>query len=506
MPKVTDISTACQISADLLGLVILDAVPISNTIGRKQNRGYPVERAMRGYASDGDVSSDDDGEESLFDECDDVSLGNNSTRSLQVVRKDIQVRPNATPCFAAGAILPCALCSLSCICLGSCQLMNVIRGIVILVILTMTVISADIVFVVTKEHEDRNFKVAFHDVSVLLNRQFYSRVENALWTAKSLAVGIGESYNGAPWPNATISNFASLVEGPMHLTNASVVTFSPMLTAANRHAWESYATKAIQSQEIDLNHSDYKNVTYFDPQRLAHQGVYQFNNGIASDEDASTGPFLFPIWHMFPPPKRNTSDKLLGIMFNEASNPSRDIGLEQMMNRSGSSISSFLFNDTDASDLAIFHVPRAIIYYPVFDPSETPGPIVGSLGLQFKWEAMIQNAVIDHIEVTIVVIESSCGEMHSYKVEGINATFLGPGDLHPKAVDGYKKLPSDYAVFSELFDPHGLIPLDSEASCLYKITAYPTKDFKQKVRPASNRSATGMHSSNVVLTLRTFRI
>lgn len=361
--------------------------------------------------------------------------------------------------------------------------MNVVRGIVILAILTMTVIAADCVFVVTTEHEARNFKQAYKDVSAQLHRKFYDQVENFLWVAKGFSVGIGQSMNMAPWPNATVSNFAAISEAPLHLSNASLLTFSPILSSSSRLPWEAYASATYKSlHDTPQGSIDSDHVTYHDSKRHSSEGIYNFNNGTTSDEE-SVGPYLFPIWQAFPLlPEDSTSD-LIGTLFNEGSHPVREKGLKHMMDRTGSTVTSFLYEDSNLRDLANYDVPRTNLYYPVFHPlTAIPSTAVASIGLQFQWETTLRDAVIDYIETLVVVVENSFEEKYSYAVNGFSAKFLGYGDLHNPKVDGFHVTKSTFDEFSALFDEHGAVKHDPNNLCSYKITVYPSKEFKEKVR------------------------
>lgn len=67
----------------------------------------------------------------------------------------------------------------------------------------------------------------------------------------------------------------------------------------------------------------------------------------------------------------------------------------------------------------------------------------------------------------VVVLENTCGQVYSYKIEGFDAKFLGFGDLHdPK----YHHLGGK----SSFFGHHGL----NNSSCQYRVCIYPTRAFE----------------------------
>lgn len=346
----------------------------------------------------------------------------------------------------------------------------------------MAVISAEVVFIITTQHEYSNFDSAYKEVSSELIQTFYKRIDNALWVAQSVAANIKELSVGEHWPYVFIPSFDSLCEGPLHLSQASVITFSPLIEASKQGEWESFAamsyplTRQGGSEEV----TGMDNVTYYHTNRTLSDGIYRFDNATSVDAD-TVRPFFVPIWQMSPSPQTNNTIDLVGILFDEASNRVRGSALDQMMKHTGSAMSSFLFQNNNLTDMAFYQSPRSNLYYPIVNDSVAPRTIVGSIDLQFKWETALQDAVEDYNETIIVVVQNSCGGNYTYQVNGVHAKYLGPGDHHDSTVGDYVVSSSSYATFASLFDEHGEVQIDIQTACNYRITVYPSTTFQDNV-------------------------
>ena len=367
--------------------------------------------------------------------------------------------------------------------------MNVLRAMFILAIVTVAVLASECVFIIATLNQDSNFQEAYESASVSIIDNFYKQVNNLLWNAKGLTTTIGVTYRTSTWPNVTISMFPSLCESTMTLSHASSVSFQPMVTDENRISWETYASFAfpLTTQKGGSNLTTDETIDFFDSGRSPSDGIYQFHNGtshnapLKSDEGMS-----FPIWQMHPPPSNLSNSDLLGIFFDEFSNPVRAQAIQSMLDRQGSTMSSFLFQDTNHSDVAYHHVPRSNLYYPILD-NDNNTKTKGTVNVQIKWDAILQGAQLDHNETMLVVIDNSCGGTYTYQVQGDYASYYGPGSLQNKTVNGDKvSAPSSYDFFLSLFNDHGMIPMETNSSCSYKISVYASQEFKNVVSLSAN--------------------
>ena len=362
--------------------------------------------------------------------------------------------------------------------------MNVARAIFILAIVTVAVLSSECVFIIATINESSNFQEAYETASAEIVDNFYEQVDNLLWNAKGMTTTIGVTYNSARWPNVTINKFPALCESTVALSHASSVIFQPMINDGNRIAWEKYASLffPLTKQNGRGNLSVDETINFFDADRSWNDGIYHFNNGTSFDAPLESA-ILFPLWQMYPMPTNASDSNVVGAFFDEMSNPVRATAIQSMLDRKGSAISSFLFHDTNNSDVAYHHIPRSNIYYPIFDSATDNNNTRGLINLQIKWDAMLNGATLDHNETMIVVMNSSCGGAFTYKVQGHRASYFGPGQLQNRSVNGILLSDSSsYDEFLSLFKDHGMTPMDSKSSCSYKISVYASQAFKDVVR------------------------
>jgi class 3 adenylate cyclase len=404
-----------------------------------------------------DLSGVED-EESIFG--DDDSISDGSQGSVRVAREDI-------------------------------KLMNVVRAIVILILLTIAFISSETVFVIATIAQENNFDSAYQDASQELIDGFYAKVENKLWTAQTLSTDLTSSATGK-WPFVTLSDFEARCAGPRHLSSASTFMFSPLVRRSDISAWREYAelTYPLQNSSFTDSYTPHgthshdafgEPAVYYPTGREVEDGIYRFVDAFPST-DLGLADYSFPIWQMAPS-VGNMSTGLIGVFFNEMTNLVRAQALESMLLREGSVMSQFLFLDTNGTDFASFTAPRSTIYYPIYDSLNSDRTIVGTLDMELQWESILGDILDDSKRPLIAVVDNTCGGVYSYEVSGVTASFIGAGDQHDNDVDGYMSTASSYASFAAIFDEHGRAPLSSE-SCNFKISVYATSSFKNDILSA----------------------
>ena len=409
------------------------------------------------------ISNDDDSlyndDQSLFDEdVNDLAL-QSSQGSARIAREDI-------------------------------RLMNVVRAIVMLILLTFAVISGETVFIISLVSEENNFSEAYDDAAKVLTNTMYERISTKLWIAKTFAndLAIDAHNNDSNWPYVSYDHFSDRCKGPLHLSDTSTVTFTPFIRAAERQTWEEMAVTTYplidNEKHIPIVEPYAKNKTsitndevfYHSSGRTLSQGIYRYSDGVAQDEGVSPEGY-FPIWQQ----ASTNEEKMIGTMFHLLANQARASGLRTMLQRHGSSVSEFLLQDSDGKDYAVFSSPRSAIYSPIHESNSTGTlNIVGAVEFEFRWETVFSNVLTGVDLPIIVVVENMCeARKLSYQVQGENVVFVGEGDLHNEAVDGYDKASSSVAHFESLFMEHSYMPEAETNFCGYQVSFFPSSSFKK---------------------------
>eukprot|EP00977_Amphora_coffeiformis_P020476 scaffold8300_cov171-Amphora_coffeaeformis.AAC.1 len=415
------------------------------------------------------ISNDDDSlyndDQSLFDEdVNDLAL-QSSQGSARIAREDI-------------------------------RLMNVVRAIVMLILLTFAVISGETVFIISLISEENNFSEAYDDAAKVLTNTMYERISTKLWIAKTFAndLAIDAQNNDSVWPYVSYDHFSDRCKGPLRLSDSSTITFAPFIRVAERQTWEDTATTTyhlidnedhIQMTEPYANDKasatsvDDDKVFYHPSGRTLSQGIYHFTNGMTQDEGVSPEGY-FPIWQQAST-NENSGEILTQTMFNLLANQARASGLRTMLQRQGSSMSEFLVQDSDGEDYAVFSTPRSAIYAPIHETNSSGSlNTVGAVEFEFRWEHVFSN-VLKGVDLPVmVVVENTCEALKlSYQIRGEDVVFMGEGDLHDDDVDGYEKTKSSVTDFESLFKEHSYMPEAETNFCGYQISFFPSSSFKK---------------------------
>jgi class 3 adenylate cyclase len=135
--------------------------------------------------------------------------------------------------------------------------------------------------------------------------------------------------------------------------------------------------------------------------------------------------------------------------------------------------------------------PHSILYFPVQNPE---GPeIAGALSFRLNWATLLRNPVPRNGQLALVVIESSCGQVHTYKIKegGIQLEWVGEGDFHDQRYDEM--------VGQTSFDDFSFFRLSSvgqdidtsqtttsqTTTCDYQFSVYPTSSLEGQYRTNS---------------------
>jgi hypothetical protein len=170
--------------------------------------------------------------------------------------------------------------------------------------------------------------------------------------------------------------------------------------------------------------------------RSPSEGICRFQNEknlTIVDEQRNGGPYL----PMF-------IDSLLvldrqPLLYNHLSHPRLAEAASQMIFTGIPQMTSMLGNEEPTFYSKALGVldsgPASILYFPV--ESAEGADIAGALSLYFNWANFLRNPVPRNGKLSTVVIESSCGQVHTYKIkdEGVNLEWIGDGDFHDRRYD-----------------------------------------------------------------------
>jgi hypothetical protein len=374
------------------------------------------------------------------------------------------------------------------------KLMNVVRAIVVLALLTVACIASDTVVVVTTMAEQSNFNQAYREAAHDIGDGFLASVIEKATVSKNMAMELTLADGLKGWPFVTFGNFQGRTAGTVAQTSATSIAFAPFVTNDQRIAWETYAGtdfSPFSTAAGDLVGGNHQDVTYYRVNRKASEGIYHFASpGRAQtepDRDVST-----PIWQISP--SYSNASSLVGKLFQLSSNPVRERSIESMKLGRIPIMTDFLINNTNGTDYVVYATPHSAFFSPLFDEVSTilsgdglavvpsaNATIVGALVLDVPWTQLLPNwvEVEGNNQTLVAVVESDCGgssaaNTYSFQMASSRGiVFLGNGDEHNPKVNGYTPVVKSFNSSS--------LPSaqNTFGSCGFTISIYPSQEFKE---------------------------
>jgi class 3 adenylate cyclase len=125
--------------------------------------------------------------------------------------------------------------------------------------------------------------------------------------------------------------------------------------------------------------------------------------------------------------------------------------------------------------------PASILYFPVQSPQGSE--ILGALSLQLIWSNLLTRPVAGIGRLADIVIESSCGQKHSYKIkkDGLQLEWMGEGDFHDRQYD-HMALRTSFEDFqaARLAAVNKAYSSIEDESCEFLFSVYPTKALEEQ--------------------------
>lgn len=274
-------------------------------------------------------------------------------------------------------------------------------------------------------------------------------------------------HDDATWPFFTLPDFEKFGAGSRALSGALLLAFTPVVANKDRANWEIYSVQNqwwVQQGLDDLGiDKTPRNISSF----IYRKTTRSFVPELVDLEEYS------PIWQMSPAPTDTSV-----VNFNLFNHPTFKRLVEFAIYTRKSAISEVL--DTSlvfgTSAPQVGDDPQSIAVLPVFkEPNDAESDIIGFIVAVIPWGQFFENIIQDGQNGVFAVLEESCGNAFTYKVDGGNATFFGVGDLHDQAYDSIKRSTKFVAHDGDLTGISGL-----SDHCQYTINVYPSEEYEQE--------------------------
>jgi len=384
-----------------------------------------------------------------------------------------------------------------------------LRGGVVITLLTATTIVATLVGLYVKNDEHSNFQTQYDDSVSMVAESFQNRIDIKYNTAKTFSAMITSRYGNVAqavigeeplWPNVTIPDFQEQAKAMLTIADGRAISFNPIITQdVNRLEWEAHATATAEilgdpllvTPDPDTEWPDNRTVSFGIYSRDKDKNVI-YDPGYAPNSTYYKD-VMVPVWQIAP-----IENNSKAIMYNLHSETNRQQALDHMLRYQVADLTAFLqlVQDVDTR-------PSAILFYPVFDVFRTKSEdgtvnpdqeqtVVGSISIVFSWDTLLNDILPSYIKGMICVLHSSTGESFSYHISGDEVHLMGEGDLHDVNYDKYEhnfeaRLLLDEDVQDEI---------NSEIKFIvYTLSIYPSEEFESEY--VTNRAA--IYAIGVVL-------
>jgi hypothetical protein len=121
--------------------------------------------------------------------------------------------------------------------------------------------------------------------------------------------------------------------------------------------------------------------------------------------------------------------------------------------------------------------PESILVQPVFDEfDEEIRSVVGAVVAVLPWDVYFEDLLHEGADGLVCVMQDTCGDVFSYRIDGPHAEYLGVGDHHDSKYDSLEfAVPfAPFVDFSDADDDSLL------AHCEYSLHIYPTQDLEDE--------------------------
>eukprot|EP00536_Pseudo-nitzschia_multiseries_P000778 jgi/Psemu1/233997/estExt_Genewise1.C_90167 len=332
------------------------------------------------------------------------------------------------------------------------------------VLMITTVVVAVLVYLFVYTTERTEFETSFDVNSNKIFESLLSTRDTKLEAIDSLAMLMvtNAREKRQTWPYTTLDDFASKAAKIRILSQAIALQEYKYVEEDQRAEWEAYAKENVAwvQETIDIQRRDW---TFRSSSDVPDYDTDQATTiRYAGPVPNNTGPYT-PTWQTYPMlPQTNTS----------AGN-----------NRMNKWSKRHVPEEEDHTE------PFIRILYPILDTStgaitvdKGDSNVVGVIASSFFWKSFLENILPNGEDGLVVVFTNTHNQSFTYTVDGKEANWIGPGDLHDTRFDDMKKVTSFEEMVTDTVNKgriYGGLPIDLDF-CAYTVTTYPSDLMKSK--------------------------
>jgi len=368
---------------------------------------------------------------------------------------------------------------------------------VAIALLIAVIAGSSSTYILVSKDEKVDFENQFVNFASQIVRVTQENTRNTFDAIESFAVTVTSFAHDteATWPFVMVPNFAARAHRLEKLTESRSIGFAPIVsTEKEKIEYLEY----VQENIIERFESDIKYMKYnISAQELKQQSLpFLFKSSLtsnlpnASPEDRP-GPWL-PVWQGYPLQEYTRPlinyNILNGLRINNTFQTS--LATLAPVLSFAAFPSTFESIDSKEEQKEVEWSSESIVIQPIFEEVHSSGnnnadkkKVVGVVSVIIDWIFYFQNLLPDDVNGIIVVLQSSCffdyageqigSDSITYRIDGLNAKFLGQGDRHDTAYDDMEIAAS----FVNLKYDEDRIP---DGACIpdLNIRLYPSKELQ----------------------------
>ena len=289
----------------------------------------------------------------------------------------------------------------------------------------------------------------------------YGQVESTISTITSLSLA-----NATVWPFFTVPNFEIHIKKLLTLTGSNFAVFSPIITNDTKDLWEQYSLGNQGWIQESLNFSGFAIEGLIIPPIAAH-----LFPELGTTPNAEMENHYLPVWQTFPPPKDPPSIINFNLLSDERFHRIFDY-VEATKRTVLSEVLDVTALFGAASPNSSGH-PHSLLVMPILSSfDDRTSKLVGIFTTVIPWDIYFQNIIHKGADGIICVVQDSCGDSFTYRINGPEAHHVGWGDLHDKDYDHLQHT-AEFAAFLSKQEGRHLSTVD----CHYSLYIYPTVEF-----------------------------
>eukprot|EP00934_Nitzschia_sp_Nitz4_P007367 Nitzschia sp. Nitz4//scaffold210_size37948//27282//29775//NITZ4_007693-RA/size37948-augustus-gene-0.20-mRNA-1//1//CDS//3329541939//7357//frame0 len=382
------------------------------------------------------------------------------------------------------------------------QRVVVLRTVVLFVLVAVASAVSTLVYVLYRDSQRDAFEANFESSATKLTQQFIDGAIRRVSAIQGLSLQF-TSYaiaSNSTWPNVVLPDFERRVANVRQQSDVISLMIFPFVTKEERSSWEEFSVanqdwllEGLEVQGMPEEEWDQENIAAMEmafgpsPEGLRIPGEI-FRMG--QMPETGDGPYA-PMWQVAPAIPCSSV-----INFNALSHPARTSELSIILNQQRSLVSSAwdyadennpqTAGKRNAIKLFLQHGnysgeyewgPASDLYMPVFDTFGDNANLVGAISAFIFWQVYLENVFSVDEATVLVVLENTCNQTFSYKVDGMEAMYLGSGDLHLPDYDDMV-FQSEYG--SLLSYSNNTVDSIPDGHCLYRIRVYPTSEMEEE--------------------------